>query len=65
MIQMLKRDGFDKMEWNKHSAHGRIPLYPIDKVKLDRQNKHVMFYAKEIACFAVSPSSSDDESLTK
>ena len=65
MIQMIKRDGFDKMEWDKHSAHGRIPLYPIDKVKLDGQNKHIVFYAKDIACFAVSPSSPDDESLTK
>jgi hypothetical protein len=53
------------MEWDKHSVHGRIPLYPIDKVKLDRQNKHVMFYAKDVVCFAVSPSYSEDENLTK
>jgi hypothetical protein len=25
MIQMLKNDGFDKFEWDKHSAYGRIP----------------------------------------
>jgi len=65
VIQMLKSDGFDKMEWDKHSTHGRIPLYPIDKVKLDKQTKHVMFYAKDVVCFAVGPSYSDDENLTK
>ena len=65
IIQMLKSDGFDKIEWDKHIAYGRIPLYPIDKVKLDKQTKHVMFYAKDITCFAVGPSYSDDDSLTK
>ena len=65
MIQMLKRDGFDKMEWDKHSAHGRIPLYPIDKVKLDKQTKYIMFYARDVTCFAVGPSDSDDEGSTK
>jgi hypothetical protein len=62
VIQMLKNDGFDKFEWDKHSVYGRIPLYPIDKVKLDKQTKHVIFYAKDTACFAVGPSCSDDDS---
>lgn len=61
IIQMLKSDGFYKMEWDKHSAYGRIPLYPIDKVKIDKQTKHVMFYAKDVACFAVCPSCSEDD----
>jgi hypothetical protein len=65
IVQMLKSDGFDKMEWDKHSTYGKIPLYPIDKVKLDKQTKHVMFYAKDVVCFSVGPSYSDDESLTK
>jgi hypothetical protein len=62
IIQMVKIDGFDKTEWDKHSAHGRIPLFPIDNVKLDKQTKHVIFYAKDIACFAVGPSCSDEDS---
>jgi hypothetical protein len=62
MIQMLKNDGFDKFKWDKHSAYGRIPLYPIDKVKLDKQTKNVVFYAKDVACFSVGPSRSEDDS---
>ena len=65
IVQMLKSDGFYKMEWDKHSAYGRIPLYPIDKVKLDKQTKNIMFYAKNVVCFALGPSNSDDESSTK
>jgi hypothetical protein len=62
MIQMLKNDGFDKSEWDKHSDYGRIPLYPIDKVKLDKQTKNVVFYAKDVTCFVVGPSRSEDNS---
>jgi hypothetical protein len=65
MIRMLKDDGFEKFEWDKHSAYGRIPLYPIDKVKIDKQTKRVMFYSKDVACFAVGPFCSDDENLTE
>jgi hypothetical protein len=57
---MLKNDGFDKFELDKHSVYGRIPLYPIDKVKLDKQTKKVIFYAKDVTCFAVSPSRSNE-----
>jgi hypothetical protein len=62
LIQMLKNDGFDKIERDKHSVYGRIPLYPIDKVKLDKQTKHLIFSAKDVACFAVGPSCSEDDS---
>jgi hypothetical protein len=62
IIQMLKSDGFDKTEWDKHSVYGRIPLFPNDNVKLDKQTKHVIFYAKDVACFAVGPSCSEDDS---
>jgi len=61
VIHMLKNDGFDKTEWDKHSAYGRIPLFPIDNVKLDKQTKHVIFYAKDVACFAVGSSCSEED----
>jgi hypothetical protein len=60
-IHMLKKDGFDKFEWDKHSVYGRIPLFPIDKVKLDKQTRNVIFYAKDVTCFAVSPSCSSED----
>ena len=44
------------------NVYGRIPLYPIDKVKLDKQTKHLIFSAKDVACFAVGPSCSEDDS---
>jgi hypothetical protein len=62
VIHMLKNDGFDKAEWDKHSVYGRIPLFPIDNVKLDKQTKNVIFYSKDVACFAVGPSCSDEDS---
>jgi hypothetical protein len=60
-IHMLKNDGFDKFDWDKQSVYGRIPLYPIDKAKVDKHTKNVIFYAKDVTCFAVSPSRSDDD----
>lgn len=60
-IHMLKKDGFDKFEWDKHSVYGRIPLYPIDKVKVDKETKNVIFSAKDVTCFAVSPSCSNED----
>jgi hypothetical protein len=57
---MLKNDDFDKTECDKHRFMEEYRYILLIKLNLINKTKHVIFYVKDIACFAVGPSCSDD-----